>query len=728
MRELDTQAFSQEWCFHAGLVPWWGPKGYAQDLEDTAWPKVVLPHCWNAADTFTPCRGYYRGVGWYRKRIDVPAAWQGRKVFLEFGAAFALADVWINEEHAGQFMGGFTGFAIDATDFLRPGSNLLAVRVDNTHNPDILPGLEELDYNLYGGLYREVSVVVTDEVFIPQYGVTITTPTVSRERATARVWAAVRNDRDAAVHARCVVAIHDPDGAPVAEVFAEQSIESGGAARFELPALDIPSPALWSPDTPHLYSATTRVEVDGAVVDEVVTPFGLRWYEFTVDDGFFLNGEHLKLRGVNRHQDYPGLGNAVPPRLQARDAELIKEMGGNFVRASHYPQHPAFLDACDRLGIIVYEEIASWQYIGGEQFAKNAEQMMREMIARDKNHPSIILWGLLNEGRARDLFERLHRVANEADPARLTVYADNRPAEGKETGTAHVPDVLGINYKLPHLDEIRADLPDRKLVSSEHTNFCHTRRGDFEMDLGQVERLKNDTDIIEAQPFMAGGALWCMHDYGTDYVMSWPIQCSGVLDVYRLPKAGFHYLRSRWSPDPVVHICGHWTWPGLEGQARPVAVVTNCEEVELFLNGASLGVRSGENPACWDVPYEPGELKAVGQYGGQDVEYILRTAGVAARLILEASPATLACDGADVSEVTLRVVDDESVLVPQAEGLAVFDLDGPAHIRGIGGQPVTPVHAGVGRIAVQAATTPGQVLLRAAFRGLPEAEIAIAVA
>jgi beta-galactosidase len=299
-------------------------------------------------------------------------------------------------------------------------------------------------------------------------------------------------------------------------------------------------------------------------------------------------------------------------------------MGANFVRLSHYPQHPSFLDACDRLGILVYEEIASWQYIGGEMFARNAESMMREMIARDKNHPCIILWGLLNEGRSKSLFERLHRVAKECDPTRPTVYADNNPREGTQKRTVFVPDVLGINYELASLDEFRSALPGLKFVSSETTNYEHRRRGDVVQDIGQVERFRDETDIVESRDYMAGMALWSMHDYGTDYELSWPIQHSGVFDAYRLPKGGYWFLRCRWSDEPLVRIIGHWNGSGREGEAIPVLVCTNGESVELFLNGRSLGAKPGRFVSRWDVPYASGVLRAVAQCGNVAVEHSRR--------------------------------------------------------------------------------------------------------
>jgi beta-galactosidase len=560
---------------------------------------------------------------------------------------------------------------------------------------------------------------------IRRHGITVTTPSLSTEKATLKAEVAAVNDYAEGTECECTAVLRAPSGAAVAETTGRRSIPGRSCAVVELDTIEVPDPALWSVDEPNCYLLEVQLKQAGTAVDADSTVVGFRWFEFTADRGFFLNGKRVKLRGLNRHQDYPGLGNAVPPRLQVRDAKILSEMGANFVRLSHYPQHPAFLDACDRLGILVYEEIASWQYIGGEMFARNAECMLREMIARDKNHPSIILWGLLNEGRSKPLFERLHRVAKECDPTRRTIYAENNPAEGKERGTVFVPDVLGLNYKLPHLDEIRADLPGRRFLSAETTNYEHRRRGDVEQDIGQVKRFKADTDLVEEREYMAGMALWSMHDYATDYELSWPIQPSGVLDGYRLPKGGYWFLRSRWSSIPVVRIVGHWNWPGRKGERVPVLVCSNADSVELFLNGKSLGAKSDRLLAQWDVPYAPGALRAVARCGNTTIEHGLRTAGDPAALLIDSSDEVLLADGADVAEITITVVDRDRNPVLTEEGHAVFRVEGPATIRGIAGIPCTPVLGGTGRTVVQAKTVPGTVVVYAAYRGLPETAVTL---
>jgi beta-galactosidase len=723
LRTVDSLGFSQGWRFRLGEYDI-GRAGQALGdfAQGPGWDPVNLPHTYNAANTFVPVRGYYRGVGWYRKHFTLSSQQVSRKVFLEFGAAFSVADLWVNAQRVGQYMGGYTGFCADVTNFVRPGENLVALKVTNVHDPNVLPGKDIPDCDLYGGLYREAALVIKSRLHIPQYGIRVTTPRASETAAVVHVAVRMRNDDDLR-HCTAKVQLRDPAGKVVVEKALTASLAPGTEKTLEVTFDSLTNPELWSVETPRLYSAHVQLNDGGAATDEDTAHFGIRRYEFKIDDGFFLNGERVELRGMNRHQDYPGLGNALPHHLQVRDVEMLKEAGANFVRLSHYPQHPVFLDACDRLGVLVYEEIATWQYIGGDQFVRNAEAMMRQMIARDANHPSIILWGLMNEGRSRPMFERLQRVAHMSDPTRLTVYADNKPEEGLKLGTVEVPGVLGINYNTTDIDHVHALLPRCKLVTSEHSNATAVR-GDLEAEMKQIDKVKANLDILESRRYMAGSTLWCMHDYGTDYWGSWPEQHSGAVDSTRLPKELWYYLKSRWTREPMVHLCGHWTWPGEEGKPRAVTVVTNCDSVELFLGGRSLGVKKGANPMRWEVAYEPTPLKAVAHCGGRELTDELRPAGPTAKLDVRADRALIKADGADVAELTVSVRDAEGVRVP-VTGEAHSEVRGPGTLRGIGNWPKAKIAGGVGRMLVQSTPKPGEITVQVTFGNLPPGVITV---
>ncbi len=747
-RLVEQNAFNQGWYFRLGeydVVK----AGYAGgDWESKGgWDLISLPHSYNVANTFTNLRGYYRGIGWYRKHFTLDEAQAQKAVFLHFGAAYSVAEIWVNEVPMGRFMGGFTPIEIDVTHAVHTGDNLVAVKVSNAHDPDVLPGKDIPDYCLYGGLYREAALVLKDKLHIESQGLKVVASEVSESAARARVLVHVKNRHAERKNGMCVVELLDGDKS-LATLERSFTLEAGKEIALELGPIALVQPRLWSLETPALHRAVAHLHDTGSAtqqdalvadiagmpakmergpeVDQDAISFGLRHFEFTPDRGFLLNGKSVKLLGINRHQDYPGLANAMPAWMQVRDAELLKAAGGNFVRTSHYPQHPAFLDACDRLGILVYEEICSWQYVGGPAFERNAEAMMRAMIKRDIHHPSIVLWGLFNEGRSQSLFEKLHRMAKQMDPSRPTVYAENSPDEALKLGAALVPDVLGLNYSTEKLAEIRAMLPGKPLFSSEYAAVSGGTRQDLEKQLEQIEGIKKQLDQIEAQPFMAGHTLWSMHDYSTDYWGGWPIHHSGVLDAWRLPKEGWYFMQSRWQTKPVLHVCGHWTWPGAEGQSKPVWVLSNCDSVELFLNGRSLGLRTGENPARWEVPYESGELRAVGNRNGERLEESLRTAGAPAALLLETSHPSITTGNVDAAELTVRLVDAAGIIVPLNGDKVCFHLDGPGMLRGVGGQPECLLEAGMARIVLQALSESGTVAVHAAC-GQLEANLRVEV-
>jgi len=664
------------------------------EFDDAGWEPVALPHCFNAEDTFTPERGYYRGPAWYRKRFRIEGLGDGR-AHLVFEGSFAVTTVWLNGRQVAASVDGYTGMAVDVTD-APARDNVVAVRVDNTHDPDVLPGLDEPDYDLYGGLYREAALVGTHDVHVARSGLRIRTPRVSAGEASVEATVTLRSSR--AREAQVQAVISDADGACVAQAETSAAAPAGESA-VELAFPRIAEPRLWSPEAPALYRMVVTVTVEGEPADQVASRFGLRWFEFDRERGFFLNGAPLPLVGANRHQDYPGLGNALPPRLQRADAELLREMGANFVRLSHYPQHPAFLDACDELGLCLYAEIASWQFTGGPEFARNAEAMMRAMIRRDANHPSVILWGLLNEGRDRPLFERLNAVAHEEDASRPTIYAENKPEEGIPLDTVTVPDVLGLNYKLPHLDELRGQLPGRRLLCSEHTNACTPDPADPGQCAEQTDRIHHDLEILAARPWMAASALWCMHDYGTDYEPSWPVQRSGALDEYRRPKEVFHLLCARWRREAFVHIEGHWNPTGDE--KRLVRVYTNCDDVTLRLNGRDLGRRREGVIRTWEAPFEPGRLEAVGTKDGVEARHKVRTHGAPAQLRLEASAEALEGPG-DACVLTAMLLDAEGAPVLTGQHEVTFAASEPVRLRGVGGKAAARTIRGAARMAVTA--------------------------
>ncbi len=307
LRTVDTLGFSLGWYFRLGELDVAGRSGQMLGTfeQGPGWEAVNLPHTFNAKNTFLPVRGYYRGIGWYRKHFTLTTDQASRKVFLEIAAAYAVADLWVNAHHVGQYMGGYTGFSADVTKYIQPGDNLVAVKVTNAHDPDVLPGKDIPDYDLYGGLYRKASLVIKNHLYIPQYGIRVTTPQVSESAATVHVAVRVHNDYRDSRTAAAKVQILDPSGKIVADKSLTTALAAGEEKNVEFTLDPISHPALWSVDSPKLYSAHVEVDDGATPSDAESATFGLRWYEFKANDGFFLNGKRIELRGMNRHQDYP---------------------------------------------------------------------------------------------------------------------------------------------------------------------------------------------------------------------------------------------------------------------------------------------------------------------------------------------------------------------------------------------------------------------------------------
>ncbi len=707
----DPIDFGGNWRFRLGEAQ--GAED--PEFDDGEWEQVSLPHTFNDLDTFVPPRGYYRGPVWYRKSFPKP---RGRLVFFRLDALWGKARVWLNGRDLGEHLDGLVGFELDLTDHLVKGANTLAVRVDNSPDPRVLPGKPIPDYNVYGGLCGEAWLVPKTAAYFPWRSVVVTTPVVGEGRAEVDVVAPLGGREKEDIRSR--LTIHDPDGN---EEVSTEAIAPGVDRSFRFHC-EIAKPRLWSPDDPDLYLAELELLSKESLLDRVTVRFGIRRIAFKQDEGFLLNGERLQLRGVNRHQDFPGLGNVLPPRLNRMDVELIRAMGGNFVRTSHYPQHPSFLDACDELGVLVYQEITTWQLIGGKEFIASADSMMAEMIRRDRNRPSVIMWGMMNEGRSRKLLERLKATATKHDPGRPAVYAENKLADGVTQGTVFVPQILGINYMLESIDAFHSAYPQVKLLVSEHTNADRSVRGDLEQERLQAERIASDLEIIESRPFLAGSTLWSMHDYGTDYEPVWPVQHSGVLDGYRIPKEAFHMLAARWSQEPVLHIASDWNYPHAEGEEVEVRIYTNCSEVELSLNGKSLGTRGG-SPVVWRVPYSPGELSAAaGRENRPVVCETLASAEEACGIALTC-PETMKADGRDCVVALAQVIDRDNRPVPTYDKEIAFHLRGPGRIIGLGGSNKALARAGISTSVVRSTGQKGKIMINASGEGLSSASATI---
>jgi hypothetical protein len=533
---------NRDWRFSRGDVAGADAAGF----DDSAWQRVGLPHTFDLPYFRTPefCVGY----GWYRKRLDVPAEWRGRRLSVEFDGAFQVAEAFVNGVRLGAHRGGYTGFRFDITDEVNAGgaANVLAVRVNNNWDAQLQPRAGE--HVFCGGIYRDVHLLVTNTLHVAPNGVVVTTPTDSRDAATVRVRTELHNSTYETCDCTLMTEILDPDGLAVATMRDAAHTLQWGATRFDQTSAPIATPLLWHPNHPHLYTVRTQLVAGDRLVDEVETRFGIRWFEWTADRGFFLNGEHLYLRGANAHQDHAGWGIAITRTACERDLRLIKEAGFNFVRGAHYPHHPAFADACDRLGLLFWSENAFWGKGGFgpegywnasaypvnesdfEPFEQSCKDQLREMICANRNRPSIIAWSMTNEAfftfnlaRAKALMADLAKLSRELDPTRPAAIGG-----AQRGGIDKIGDVAGYNG-----DGARLFLnPGVPSMVSEYGAISKPHDA-YEPFLGELQ--------AEEFRWRAGQAIWAAFDYGS---IAGKQGLKGIVNHQRVPKRSWHWYRN----------------------------------------------------------------------------------------------------------------------------------------------------------------------------------------
>ena len=717
----ERMPFTEGWRFQ--LEPSRDCDSLADD--DSAWRPVRLPHTWNDVDTFDGKVGYARGRGCYRHALTPDPAWKGKVVRVEFLGAYASARVWLDGASRGAFDGDYTGFHVDfdGSELVAHGPARLDVAVSNEASKDVLPGRPDPDYNLYGGLYREAYLEVLDPLHV-EPDATVARPTPMNDRVwLVPVVVGLANSAKTPADARVSIEIQAPDGSTEAVAQTAVQVAASGTAKAVVDVGPIDSPALWSPASPALHSVKVTVLTGERVADMHHFAVGLRTFAWDAAHGFLLNGSKLELKGANRHQDFPGLGNALPAGFQELDARLIHDMGGNFVRTSHYPQHPAFLDACDRLGIVVFEEIATWKTVGGAGFVNAAKRMMRAMIRRDRNHPSIVLWGMMNEGRSKEMFEKLKAIAAEEDGTRGVGYAEHRFEKALKQGTADLADAIGLNYRPEKLAEFRAAYPRGAFFVSEHTNLSHTDRGDWSAELAQVRAIDADLGLFAGLPWLGGHVLWSLHDYGTERPgkKTRTIHTSGAVDAARIPRASYRYLAARWSEVPRVEIL---TPPVASAVGVIVPIATNCARLALRVDGRDQGERAAKPLVEWPLDQAPRSIEAIGRCGTGDVTARWEKPGPAARIVLSSTLDVLPRDGSNLALVTIRVEDAAGRLAADFRGDVVIAAAGPARARTIAGRGLVPVVAGQGGVAVED-TGAGRVRVIAAFGGLTSTNLVL---
>ncbi|MGH8252642.1 MAG: glycoside hydrolase family 2 TIM barrel-domain containing protein, partial [Steroidobacteraceae bacterium] len=705
-------SFNEGWRFHLGDAP----DAQLPLFNDAAWTMLRLPHDWAIDGPFdaklNPHTGALpvSGIGWYRKTFTLPASVQRRFVSVEFDGAMANARVWLNGKELGGRPYGYIGFNVDLTADLRWDGqpNVLAVRVAPEPNASRwYPG---------AGIYRNVWLGITGPVHVARWGTYVTTPQVSDAHATVVVQTQLRNRGDAAATASIRSMIVDAGGAQVAQVSTPAEIAATNTQTIAA-TLEVDHPALWDIDRPYLYSLVTEVIADGAVVDRYVTPFGIRSIAFDRQRGFLLNGKSIRLHGVCLHHDLGALGAAVNRRATERQLQIMKSAGVNAIRTSHNPPSPELLEFADRLGLLVMDEAFDmWRIpkvVNGysKHYDEWSERDVHDMVQRDRNHPSIIMWSIGNEipeqGSADGWKEarRLTGFFHAEDPTRPTTSAFNNPDDAIRNKLADEVDIPGFNYSPTRYQRILDAHPDWIIYGSE-TASCVSSRGVYHLPLEKYEKHASlqisSYDIIappwaycpdvefDAQqriPRLLGEFVWTGFDYigePTPYFdhpdsHDWPARSSyfGMVDLAGFPKDRYYLYQSVWTSTPMVHVLPHWNWAGHEGQPIPVMVYSNADAVELFLNGTSLGVQKtrttpvmlpvGRNVSetlsfpsryrlLWQVPYQPGVLRAVARNHGAEVARDeMATTGPPARVRLIADRKVIDADGDDLSFITARI-------------------------------------------------------------------------
>jgi beta-galactosidase len=676
-------------------------------FNDKDWRALDLPHDWAVelpfenspnfdvmSHGYKPVGGLYpqNSIGWYRKSFFVARPDSGKRFSIQFDGIFRDAMVWINGFYLGENQSGYIGVNYDITDYLNFGrNNVIVVRVDATQ-------YEGWFYE-GAGIYRHVWLQQYNNLHIAQDGVFVYTD-VKGNAATVNVETTIDNQTLASAGCSIQTIIYDRNGHQMAQSPEQPLSLSLNEQKTLKQQVALKSPLLWSLDDPYLYRAVSLVKSDGKVIDEVTTRFGVRTIVIDAANGLFLNGKNIKIKGVNNHQDHAGVGSALPDYLQYYRVKLLKQLGANAYRTSHNAPTPELLDACDSLGMLVLDETrllnSSPEYMG--QF----ERLMR----RDRNHPSVFMWSIGNEegyvqrnGIGKRLALSSIAKQKELDPTRTCTYAAD--VANEFTGINEVIPVRGFNYRVQGLKPYHTDHPNQPIVGTEMGSTV-TTRGIYTKDT--INCYVPDQDITAPwwaskaedwwpvateNPWMMGGFVWTGFDYrGEPTPYQWPNINShfGIMDVCGFPKNIYYYYQSWWTDEDVLHISPHWNWKGKEGQPIDVWVNTNADNVELFLNGKSLGKKDmpRNSHLQWSVPYEPGTLEAVAFKNGRRLTAKVETTGEPVGLVVTPYKTTMFADGKDATVINISAIDKQGREVPDAQNLVRFSLKGDAKIIGVG--------------------------------------------
>ena len=749
--------FNSGWNFQLGDVA----KAFSPAFNDSDWRKLNLPHDWAVEGDFSENNpagsgggALPGGVGWYRKTFKADKKLIGKKIFIDFDGVYSNSEVWLNGVSLGVRPYGYISFRYELTKYLKfDADNVIAVRVDNSEQPNS---------RWYSGcgIYRNVWLTITDPVHVDLWGTYVTTPEVSREKATVNVATTVKNDKNSPVDVKIITIVENASGKKITEVQSVLKLETG-KTNISSQQLNLSNPVRWTLENPYLYRVVTRLFVENKLKDEYTTPLGIRTFSFDADKGFFLNGVPTKIKGVCMHHDLGCLGAAVNTRAIERQLQIMKDMGVNGIRTSHNPPASELLDLCDRMGFIVMDETFDmWRkkktaYDYSRSFNEWHERDLTDHILRDRNHPSVFMWSVGNEvleqwthadadtldiqqanlllNLKRDpkmlaqdtekmsvnslLAKKLAEIVKKLDPTRPVTSANNEPSPDNHLFRSGAMDIIGFNYHETYFDGVKKNFPGKPFIVTESTSALMTRgyyrmpsdtmfiwpeRWDLPFSEPSYSCSSYDNchvpwgtthekswELVKNNDFISGMYIWTGFDYIGEPTPFWyPAKTSyfGIVDLAGIPKDVYYMYQSEWTDKDVLHVFPHWNWT--QGQTVDVwAYYNHADEVELFLNGISQGVKKKADNVfhvSWRLTYQPGTIKVVSRLNGREVlTKEIKTAGKPAQIKLTPDRTVLNADGTDLSFVTVEILDKDGNLCPNADNPVKFNVEGNGFVAGV---------------------------------------------
>ncbi|WP_345949734.1 beta-galactosidase GalB [Mucilaginibacter sp. PAMB04274] len=780
-RQPSDINFNHNWQFKLGEQN----GAELQNYNASAWRLLTVPHDWSIEGDFSknhpvgPDGGALPGgIGWYRKTFNVPVSYKDKKVYIDFDGVYCRSTIWINGHKLGYRPNGFISFRYDLTPYLNfDKSNVISVKVDNSQQPNSR-------WYSGSGIYRNVWLVVQNQTAIDHWGSFVTSKDVDNAMASVNLNLTVANYNLAAKEVTVVSTILNAEQKVVATARSKVALQTTRSQVSQ--SFKVTNPQLWSVERPYLYTVISRIENAKGVLSQYTTPLGIRYFKFDSKKGFYLNGKPLKILGVCNHHDLGALGAAFNVRAAERQLELLRAMGCNAIRTSHNPPAPELLDLADRMGFLIMDEAFDmWEkekikYDYHLSFKEWHERDLQDQILRDRNHPSVFCWSIGNEipeqrmPQGSAIARRLREIVNKLDTTRLVTTANNFPDTANYIVKSGAVDLVGYNYNHKTFENFPVDFPGKLFIATETTSALQTRgvydmpsdsvrRWPYKVIDGKEVRIPMNEDLtcsaydnvastwgstheetwklIKKYDYLSGLFIWTGFDYlGEPTPYTWPARSSyfGILDLAGFPKDVYYLYQSEWTNKQVLHIFPHWNWKN--GETHDIwAYYNNADEVELFLNGKSVGVRKKQGDdlhVMWKLKFTPGVLKAVARKNGKVIATKeVKTAGQPAHIELIADRSRIKANQTDLSFITVRVTDKDGTVVPDAANGIKFSVKGPGKIAGVdNGNPTSHLSMkgsymkafhGLSLVMLQSTQQAGNVTLTATSPGLTTATLTI---